>query len=131
MGVGMDMVRVGVLEDFVPAPGHDERGILMLEVQPAAAPVQSHSGGALASCVTPAAGYPACDEPGMVSVSEWTGEPVLVYKTRAGELFAIQVRLGRDLLRTLARVRWPRAVHKTRRGEEERERARERAGEGE
>lgn len=102
--MGVDMVRVGVLEDFVPAPGHDEHGILMLEVQPAAAPVQSHSGGALESCVTPAAGYLACVEPGVVSVSEWTGEPVLVYKTRAGELFAIQVRLGRDLLCTLARA---------------------------
>lgn len=82
----------------------------MLEVQPAAAPVQSHCGGSLASCVTHAAGHQACDEPGVVSVGAWTGEPVLVYKARAGELFAIQVRLGRDLLRMLARVRVHRGI---------------------
>ena len=31
-----EMVHVGSLDDFVPAPGHGRDGILMLEVHPAA-----------------------------------------------------------------------------------------------
>ena len=79
--------------------GHDEGGILMLEVQPAAAsPLQRHSGGALAASCVPAVAPPAGGEPGVARVPAWSGEPVVVYKTRARELFAIQVRL-------LARIR--------------------------
>ena len=86
---GQRIVAVGSLDDFVPAPGHDLDGILLLEVEQQGDP-ERWAGGALG------AGWPRTNPVSLGPQDEdgrWTGEALVVYRTRSGRLFALQVRL--------------------------------------
>ena len=72
------------------APGHGPDGIHMLEVDPSA---HFTSGGSLAGCLDAHGdGARGAVQRGGAERGGWTGaEPIVVFRTRAGGLFAIQV----------------------------------------